>query len=390
MVKAGKSPKWKKGAKENHVSEKPEARLEKLFEVDEAAKAVEAKIVNEESPVEKNEDEVEEPTMETPEASDDDEDSGEVKKRTRTRKRDYTKDSDEKNARTIFVGNLPTSASQKDLMKLFSEYGKIESVRLRNVVPSKLKISKKIAAQSKKFIHEKSNGINAYVVFKERDSAINALAKNSTKFEDRTLRVDGATHNKADNSKSVFVGSLPLDVKDDALREFFQPYGKVEAVRVVRDAQTGIGKGIAFVTFASADSVMMCIEKDGTSFCDRQLRIKRVQKSPAQSRLKKKQNNQYQKKQGDVRPRSTGLPYTKNTIKKSLPNKRGAEGNKVLLEDANQGVKNKEEPAKESSNIKKFSGAKSLKGQRNINTKKIRKQKREKKGKAKIGQILSK
>ncbi|KAI1284844.1 RNA-binding protein 34 [Halotydeus destructor] len=344
MVKAGESPKWKKDKKENQVSVKPEVKLEKLLEVDEAAKAVEAKIVNE-----KIKDEVvKEPTMETLEAGEDDVHSDKGKKKPGTRKRDYTKDSDEKNARTIFVGNLPTSASQKDLMKLFSEYGKIESVRLRNVVPSRLSIPKRVAAQS----------------------------KNSTKFEDRTLRVDGATHNKADNSKSVFVGNLGLDVKDDALREFFQPYGKVEAVRVVRDAQTGIGKGIAFVTFASADSVMMCIEKDGTSFCDRQLRIKRVQVSQAQSRFSKKQNNQNQKKQGDVRPRSTGRPYTKNTRKTSLPDKRGAEGNKVLLKDANQGVMNKEEPAKKSSNIKEFSGAESLKGQRNLNTKKIRTQER--------------
>jgi nucleolar protein 12 len=44
----------------------------------------------------------------------------------------------EKNERTLFVGNLPVSTIQKDqykeLKKVFSEYGKIESIRFRSVV----------------------------------------------------------------------------------------------------------------------------------------------------------------------------------------------------------------------------------------------------------------
>jgi nucleolar protein 12 len=50
----------------------------------------------------------------------------------------------EKNERSVFVGNLPVSTIQKenyrDLKKTFAEYGEIESIRFRSIVsivPSK-------------------------------------------------------------------------------------------------------------------------------------------------------------------------------------------------------------------------------------------------------------
>ena len=54
------------------------------------------------------------------------------------------RDFDEENQRTVFVGNLPIQIKMKQVRRLFSEYGRIESVRFRNVAVSDPKLSKKV------------------------------------------------------------------------------------------------------------------------------------------------------------------------------------------------------------------------------------------------------
>lgn len=44
-----------------------------------------------------------------------------------------TEGDDEKETRTVFVGNLPTSFNPKKVKSVFKEYGAVESVRLRSV-----------------------------------------------------------------------------------------------------------------------------------------------------------------------------------------------------------------------------------------------------------------
>jgi RNA recognition motif-containing protein len=46
---------------------------------------------------------------------------------------------------TIFVGNLPKDIEKKDVIKLFSQYGKIQSIRLRNAPIADTRTPKKVA-----------------------------------------------------------------------------------------------------------------------------------------------------------------------------------------------------------------------------------------------------
>ena len=50
----------------------------------------------------------------------------------------------EKEARTVFVGNLPVSCKKQELKKIFGEYGKIEAVRFRCAARPDLKTTKKV------------------------------------------------------------------------------------------------------------------------------------------------------------------------------------------------------------------------------------------------------
>ena len=54
------------------------------------------------------------------------------------------KEDREKEARTVFVGNLPVSCKKQELKKIFGEYGKIEAVRFRCAARPDLKTTKKV------------------------------------------------------------------------------------------------------------------------------------------------------------------------------------------------------------------------------------------------------
>ncbi|XP_071595133.1 RNA-binding protein 34 isoform X2 [Heliangelus exortis] len=152
--------------------------------------------------------------------------------------------------KTVFVGNLPVSCTVQELKSLFKEYGQIESIRFRSLIPAEDTVSKKVAA-IKHQVHPNAKFVNAYVVFKQECDAVKALNENGTEIaRGFHIRVDIASKNSShDNKRSVFLGNLSYDISDDAVREHFSVCGEVVAVRVVRDKKTGLGKGFGYVLF---------------------------------------------------------------------------------------------------------------------------------------------
>lgn len=165
---------------------------------------------------------------------------------------------------------------------------------------------KKIAFINQEF-HSSADTINAYIVFAHPpntegraanlpplsptmdpyQAALNAAQKcNGTMFMERMIRVDLATQNKpsalttssgetvmeTDPRLSIFVGNLDFASKEEDLRVFFEtlmvtekgapkndnddkPSTWVTRVRVVRDKDTQLGKGFAYLQFTVRASV---------------------------------------------------------------------------------------------------------------------------------------
>ncbi|XP_026130656.1 RNA-binding protein 34 [Carassius auratus] len=178
--------------------------------------------------------------------------------------------------RTVFVGNLPPSCTKKMLLSLFKQAGAIESVRFRSVVQEDPTMSRKVAAIQRK-VHPKKQNINAYIVFKEEETAAGALKWNGQEIQPGFhIRVDRVSqHSGHDHKRSIFVGNLPYDVTERPLREHFEDCGNVEAVRLVRDRESGMGKGFGYVLFESPDSVMLALKLNGSKLLDRNIRVKR-------------------------------------------------------------------------------------------------------------------
>ncbi|XP_064239687.1 RNA-binding protein 34 isoform X3 [Aotus nancymaae] len=192
-----------------------------------------------------------------------------------------------KNERTVFVGNLPVTCDKKKLKSFFKEYGQIESVRFRSLIPAEGTLSKKLAAIKRK-IHPDQKNINAYVVFKDENAATQALKRNGAQIADGfRIRVDLASETSSRDKRSVFVGNLPY-IEASAVEKHFLDCGSIMAVRIVRDQVTGIGKGFGYVLFENTDAVHLALKLNNSELMGRKLRVMR---SVNKEKLKQQNSN---------------------------------------------------------------------------------------------------
>ncbi|CAN4076264.1 unnamed protein product [Withania somnifera] len=208
-------------------------------------------------------------------------------------------DDESKLLRTIFVGNLPLKIKKKVLMKEFGSFGEVESVRIRSVPVADSATPRK-ASIIKKKLNDNADSVNAYVVFKSEESAQASLAHNMAVVGGRHIRVDRACpprkkmkgDNSAlyDNKRTVFVGNLPFDVKDEEIYQLFSGMkefeSSIEAVRVIRDPNTLLGKGIAYVLFKTREAANVVSRKRNLKLRDRELRVSHSKANSTPSKRK--------------------------------------------------------------------------------------------------------
>lgn len=168
----------------------------------------------------------------------------------------------EKAGRTVFVGNVTSKAitsksKYNEFKKLFGDIGAVESIRFRSIAFDEA-LPRKVAFV-KKALHDSRDTVNAYVVFKEKDASRKAPALlNASIFDGFHIRVDHIGHpSPRDNKRTIFVGNLDFLEQEETLWRYFNEKidDDVEAVRIVRDTKTNLGKGFALVQFKDTLSV---------------------------------------------------------------------------------------------------------------------------------------
>jgi nucleolar protein 12 len=207
-------------------------------------------------------------------------------------------------SRTVFIGNLPTDQTTKTIKALCQEFGEVDSIRLRSVPVAGTKVDeagnqnlvKKVCTNSRKFGDQKGS-FNAYVKFKDVESVAKALSANNRVLSGRHLRFDTAVPSKFDPKSSCFIGSLPHYTDEEELRKHFAealPNGQddIESVRLIRDPETLVGKGIGYVLFKNRDAVLQALSLHEKKFKKRELRVtvcaKRTKRMYAQKRAAEK------------------------------------------------------------------------------------------------------
>eukprot|EP00899_Mesostigma_viride_P015578 jgi/Mesvir1/24020/Mv10762-RA.1 len=155
--------------------------------------------------------------------------------------------------RTIFVGNVPASTHKKALVRHFSTHGAVESVRFRSVPVAAEGKEPRRAKVITGDLSETRSSKAAFVVFADNAGAKAALMENMALEEDVYNFFDGC-------------GSAILK-------------GAIEAIRVVRDRKTNMGKGIAYVLFKDKNAVTEALQMSKQTLKSREIRISRPKRS---------------------------------------------------------------------------------------------------------------
>ncbi|XP_011070301.1 RNA-binding protein 34 [Sesamum indicum] len=230
-------------------------------------------------------------------------------------------DDESKLLRTVFVGNLPLKLKKKEIVKEFAKFGEVESVRIRSVPIIDGKMPRK-GAVIKKRINENGDSVHAYVVFKTEESAQASLTHNMALVGRNHIRVDRACPPRKklkgdnsplyDNKRTVFVGNLPFDVKDEELYKLFTGIKNletsIEAVRVIRDPGSSLGKGIAYVLFKTKDAANFVVKKPNLKLRDRELRLSHA-----------KPNDTSSKRKNSLQPDTNSLSAKKSAVGSRTP-----------------------------------------------------------------------
>lgn len=159
----------------------------------------------------------------------------------------------------LYVGNLPYSTSDQDLMDLFSAHSPASASI----------ITDRATGRSKGF---------GFVEFNEDSVAQKAAEElNGSSVEGRSIVVNIARPKEEDDVQpgdKLYVGNLSYDMDDSGLTDLFSKYGSVVKAEIIRFSDTQKSKGFGFVQFSSVEEATAALELNGQDIDGRKLIVK--------------------------------------------------------------------------------------------------------------------
>lgn len=84
--------------------------------------------------------------------------------------------------------------------------------------------------------------------------------------------------------KNLFVGNLPFNATEEALRALFEQFGELQQVKIMTDRDTGKSRGFGFVEMAQDDDAQKAIAAlNGKEFEGRTLTVNEARPKPERS-----------------------------------------------------------------------------------------------------------
>jgi len=99
--------------------------------------------------------------------------------------------------------------------------------------------------------------------------------------------------------QNIFVGNLSIDTSEHALRTLFEAFGQVLSVRVVKDRDTEVPRGFAFIEMSSNTEAQAAIAAlNGTIVGGRRVNVnearpKDIDASDVQQRMRRHRDHRY-------------------------------------------------------------------------------------------------
>ena len=79
----------------------------------------------------------------------------------------------------------------------------------------------------------------------------------------------------------MYVGNLPFEATEEAVRALFSAHGVVEKLSLIMDRDSGRPKGFGFVEMSNADASRAMQALNGADFEGRPLKVNEAQDRPA-------------------------------------------------------------------------------------------------------------
>lgn len=197
-------------------------------------------------------------------------------------------------ARRLYVGNLPFGAQQEDLRDFFNKVMMEAQGAARNPGDSVLSV----------YINHQRRF--AFAEFRTMEEATSAMALDGISYQGESLKVGRpANYNPAmlpqqqqealrnikplntaklgivssqvpDGPNKIFCGGLPYELSEDQVKELLTSYSPLKAFHLVKDQQTGVSKGFCFFEYADSNVTQDAITGlNGIALGDRTLTVRR-------------------------------------------------------------------------------------------------------------------
>ena len=88
------------------------------------------------------------------------------------------------------------------------------------------------------------------------------------------IRSRRSSHQAVESNNQVYIGNLAYRVTEYDLRDFFQQYGYIDRLKIVRDSRTRRSKGYGFVTFGSDKEATKALIAHGQDLSGRALVVR--------------------------------------------------------------------------------------------------------------------
>lgn len=163
---------------------------------------------------------------------------------------------------TLFITNYPAAADEVYIRNLFRSYGEIVSVRFPSLQRNK----------RRRF---------CYLEFKQPTEAQAATEMDNKEVEGMQMVVKisdpAARHARAEkktDNRTIFVGHLSFKATNKDLEKPFSKYGTLDKISLPHDPKSqNRNRGIAFLTFTTAEQAQAALAMNGEEFMGRQISV---------------------------------------------------------------------------------------------------------------------
>ena len=176
--------------------------------------------------------------------------------------------------RKLFVGGLNKQNTDEDVLKNhFSSYG--------NIIDCTIMRDHDRVSRGFGFILFEDVASIDRVMIAKKEGAEFSIDDHHVEIKRALPKVAGGgnvgSSRTAGLNRKVFVGGLPNTITEQELRQYFESYGRVNEVELLKEKDSGRLRGFAFVTFDEEDCAEKCMQRRQHEICKKICEVKRAQ-----------------------------------------------------------------------------------------------------------------